>query len=95
MKGKKEREKEKEREKNDTKSDSHSHSVSLTHTQNLSLIKSHRQFVSEYLGELISLKELNNRMNRLTNEQHLYAMQLNSKAYLDSRNKGNHQIICR
>ena len=67
--------------------------LSHTLTKSLSLISSHRQFVSEYLGELISLKELNNRMNRLTNEQHLYAMQLNSKAYLDSRNKGNPLII--
>ena len=48
-----------------------------------------RHFVSEYLGELISLKELNNRMKKLNSNDHLYAMQLNSKAYLDSRNKGN------
>ena len=48
-----------------------------------------RQFVSEYFGVLISLKTLNSRMGALSANEHLYAMQLNSKAYLDSRHKGN------
>ena len=36
----------------------------------------------------MSLNELNRRMIKTAGERHLYAMQLNSKAYLDSRNKG-------
>jgi [histone H3]-lysine36 N-trimethyltransferase len=47
------------------------------------------QFVYEYYGELISLKELNRRMNESVSERHLYAMQLNSRTFLDSRKKGS------
>ena len=32
--------------------------------------------------------ELNRRMEESVGDRHVYAMQLNSKAYLDSRNKG-------
>jgi hypothetical protein len=45
-------------------------------------------FVSEFLGELISLKELNNRMVDDSTKKHLYMIQLNSKTYIDCRNKG-------
>ena len=47
------------------------------------------QFIYEYLGELISLKELHRRMQENVTERHLYAMQLNTKTFLDSRKKGS------
>ena len=53
----------------------------------------YRQFVQEYLGECVSKAELSRRMKRSTAEPHLYAMQLNSKAFLDSRRKGTGSIL--
>ena len=48
-----------------------------------------KQFVYEYFGELVSHKELIKRMHENIQERHLYAMQLSTKAFLDSRKKGS------
>eukprot|EP01038_Epipyxis_sp_PR26KG_P013587 gene13587-18237_t len=45
-------------------------------------------FVMEYVGELISTKELYRRLKGL-NKRHLYVMQLKTGVYLDAREKGS------
>jgi hypothetical protein len=71
-----------------TPSLSHTRSHTLTFSLSLTHTHTHRQFLQEYYGECISLRELNRRMEENVGDRHLYAMQLHSKAYLDSKNKG-------
>lgn len=47
------------------------------------------QFVTEYVGELISEKELIRRLSSTVDERHLYMMQLKSNTFLDARYKGS------
>eukprot|EP01041_Mallomonas_annulata_P004195 gene4195-8340_t len=49
-------------------------------------------FISEYLGEIVSSKELERRMSTTLNEKHLYVMQLKHGVFLDGRRKSS---ICR
>lgn len=43
----------------------------------------------EYVGEVISMKEVSRRMKASSNQDHLFVMQLYPNAYLDSRGKGS------
>ena len=47
------------------------------------------QFVAEYVGELISEKELIKRLSNTVEERHLYMMQLKTNTYVDARYKGS------
>ena len=47
------------------------------------------QFVIEYVGELITIRDLRARMNALGSKGHLYGMQLKPDTFLDASRKGS------